>query len=521
MNHLLRPLLLATALFSLGCPDKDTGDTDMGTDITEGTDPDTAGDMGTDTDAGTDSDVGTDADTDTAGGCVATVTAEVSWQDCMDNIDNDCNTIVDGDELGCSICPPLADPLHQDQEASCDDGIDNDCNGFVDCADFRCLGDAACPDETTDDLCSDGIDNDGNDRADCLSRECTESEDVTVCDSDDGVEDSADLCGDGLDNDGDDRVDCDDSDCDGIGYCVSFEEGGDCEDGVDNDGDALIDCDDFRGCGDSPFCSGEADDTTCADGADNDNDGAIDCADSDCYTDPAVTVCTAANEDCGNTLDDDADGLSDCTDPECADTCSVLECSPTNLFGSCEQDDYTCSSDGECVPPNPAVAGDVIVTEYLISPTTGEFIEVYNTTSEALNLAGCTVGDADADNHLIAQTVVVQPGGYATLAKDGDEAGFDADYIYAGGVALSGSDEARISCGQVVIDVIAWGTGDNGNDESFPAPASGVSVVLAPQVVTGSAADTANDMGSNWCIDTATYGADQTGSPGAANTCAN
>jgi hypothetical protein len=313
-------------------------------------------------------------------------------------------------------------------------------------------------------------------------------------------------------------VDCDDSDCDDIGYCVSFEDEALCEDGLDNDGDALIDCDDFRGCSDTAYCSGESDDTTCADGLDNDNDGDIDCADRDCYADPAITVCTSVNEDCGNTLDDDADGLSDCTDPECADECNVLPCSPANLFGSCEAGGYTCSTDGECVPPNPTAAGDVIVTEYMIAPTSGEFIEVHNATNTPLNLGGCTVGDLDSDNHTIAQSVVIDPGGYATRAKDADDAGFDADYIYSG-VALSGSDEARISCGGVLIDVIAWGTGGNGNDEAFPSPSSGTSVALSPTALAGAAPHTANDDGINWCIDAGTY-VDRTGSPGLANTCA-
>ncbi len=517
MNRLLRSLLLGAALCTLGCPDKDTGDTDLGTDTAEGTEVDTDTDVGTDTD--TEGDTDPDTDPDTNDDCVASVTAEVSWQDCSDNVDNDCNAVFDGDELGCSICPPIGDPLRQDGETSCDDGIDNDCNGFADCADFACLGDAACPDENTNDLCSDGIDNDGNDRTDCLSRECTESPDVTVCDSDDGVENTATLCGDGLDNDGDDRVDCDDSDCDEVGYCVSFEEEELCEDGLDNDGDALIDCDDFRGCSDSPHCNGEDDDAACTDGLDNDNDGSIDCADNNCYANPAITVCTSVNEDCGNTLDDDGDGLSDCTDPECASACESEPCSPSNLFGSCSEDGFSCSTDGECVPPNPSVAGEVIVTEYMISPTQGEFIEVYNTTGGPLNLGGCTVGDLDTDNHTIADTVIVESGGYATLAKNAAEAGFVPDYVYAGGVALSGGDEARISCGEQLIDVIAWGDSDNGNDDTFPAPAGGISVALSPTVVTDADPEIANDAGSNWCIDSGTYPGG-TGSPGLANTCA-
>jgi hypothetical protein len=230
-------------------------------------------------------------------------------------------------------------------------------------------------------------------------------------------------------------------------------------------------------------------------------------------------VCTSANEDCGNTLDDDADGFSDCTDPECASECEALPCSTTNLFGSCDAGGFTCSGDGECVPPNPSVVGDVIVTEYMISPTSGEFIEVYNTTSGTLNLGGCTVGDLDSDNHTIADTVIIDPGGYATLAKDGTDAGFDADYVYAGGVALSGADEARISCGDLLIDVIAWGSGDNGNDSTFPSPSGGTSVALSPIVIAGAAPELANDFGSAWCIDSGSY-ADRTGSPGLPNNCA-
>jgi len=69
---------------------------------------------------------------------------------------------------------------------------------------------------------------------------------------------------------------------------VSLE---DCEDAIDNDGDGDIDCDD-EDCEDRSSCvvtesledTAVADPEDCNDGIDNDNDGAIDCEDDDCST---------------------------------------------------------------------------------------------------------------------------------------------------------------------------------------------------------------------------------------------
>ena len=90
-------------------------------------------------------------------------------EDCTDGIDNNCDGLVDTQDVNAIGCPPDCTDVDgdtyspdggtcgqtdcNDNNASvkpgayeaCDDGVDNNCNGQTDCNDSSCSGDPACP----------------------------------------------------------------------------------------------------------------------------------------------------------------------------------------------------------------------------------------------------------------------------------------------------------------------------------------------------------------------------------------
>ena len=107
-----------------------------------------------------------------------------------------------------------------------------------------------------------------------------------------------------------------------------------CSNGIDDDGDSYVDCDDYD-CDDDASCGGTGEDEICDDGVDNDGDSYIDCDDYDCDDDSS----------CGS----DDGGSTDCNE-------SILE----NLFFS----------------------------EYAEGSSNHKYLEIYNNSSETINLCG-------------------------------------------------------------------------------------------------------------------------------------
>lgn len=108
---------------------------------------------------------------------------------CTDNIDNDCDTLVDAADPGCAV-PPV--------EEACFDQGDNDNDGLTDCADPDCAGEenGSC-DTGLSGPCAEGEVQCVNGASACVQQEFPRTE----------------ICDDGRDNDCDGATDATDSDC--------------------------------------------------------------------------------------------------------------------------------------------------------------------------------------------------------------------------------------------------------------------------------------------------------------------
>jgi hypothetical protein len=196
---------------------------------------------------------------------------------CSDNIDNDCDSLVDAADPGCT-----AGPIEQ----ACFDGQDDDGDGLVDCADPDCA-------DAVGGTCDTG-----------LAGSCAAGQGRCVAGAAACVQlvfPQPEICADGVDNDCDGVTDGADPDC----QAPPVEQA--CFDGQDDDGDGLIDCAD-------PDCAdavGGTCDTglagSCAAGQTLCVDGAAAC----------VQLVFPQREVCADGVDNDCDGVTDGADPDC------------------------------------------------------------------------------------------------------------------------------------------------------------------------------------------------------------
>jgi len=87
---------------------------------------------------------------------------------------------------------------------------------------------------------------------------------------------------------------------------------------------------------------------------------------------------------------------------------------------------------------NAATVGALLISEVMANPAAvgdaaGEWFELYNPTGEVINLRDITIGDDGRDRHRIDTDLLILPGHFLTLARNGDPSlngGFTADYAY-------------------------------------------------------------------------------------------
>ncbi len=329
-----------------------------------------------------------------AGALVNQCTPGTPTAETCNNIDDDCNGVIDniaavvtncgvgacattGQQVcqnGATVntCTPLAAGVEGPfGTASCGDGRDNDCDGTTDAADQGCVQQCV----PTTEIC-DGVDNDCDGQIDegiapvtincgvgaCATsgqRVCVNGRLADQCTPlPAGVEGpfGTATCADGIDNDCDGIVDAADQNC--VLVCVPTPE---ICDGKDNDCNGVIDdniaatpttcgvgacanngqrvCQNGqlvdtcqpRPAGAEQFGVG----TACSDNIDNDCDTLVDAADPGCFT-PAPAV----EQACFDGVDNDLDGRVDCADPDCA-TAVDAACN-TGLAGPCAAGQTKC-----------------------------------------------------------------------------------------------------------------------------------------------------------------------------------
>ena len=166
---------------------------------------------------------------------------------------------------------------------------------------------------------------------------------------------------------------------------------------------------------------------------------------------------------------------------------------------------------------NPAVPDTIVVNEIMQNPravgdSNGEWFELFNTTTEDIDIDLWTVADNDRDSFAINNggPLVVPAGGFLLFSNNADmntNGGLQVDYEYSGMFLSNGADELVLfDNGLTEVDRVEW---DGGS--TYPDP-TGASMALI---------DTSSDnnVGSNWCEAASTYGDGDAGTPGLVNDC--
>ena len=142
----------------------------------------------------------------------------------------------------------------------------------------------------------------------------------------------------------------------------------------------------------------------------------------------------------------------------------------------------------------------------IVSDAVGEWFEVHNPNDFAVDLEGWIIRDHDTNFHVIAQSVVVDPGTYVVLGRDAANPGPPHAYVYDNVVLHNGSDQLVLANPTgTTVDQVSW------NNIEFPA-IPGASMSL--RSLTSN-----NDTGENWCPAWTAFGAGDLGTPGADNAC--
>ena len=398
-------------------------------------------------------------------------------------------------------------------------------------------GDAADADEIVEPECTDDADCD--DGMICTTNTCTDGECVfqaiAGCCSDDAA------C--------DDGDECTDDSCEAnANACVNVLNGTCCAEDTD--------------CDDGDLCTTDACDAgLCANlstGVEGCCNADVDCDDGDlCTTDKCSleNVCGAiAIVGCCN-VDDDCEDGNPCTTSTCnaANACDDVTLADETACGDalvCYEgaciDDPVCGDgvqgfneacdDGNTKPGDGCSmtcgvesfnVGDIIFTEFMANPSQvldadGEWIELYNTTGEDIDINGWHLAESNKNPHIIwsDEPVIVPAGGYLILTLTCDPAGnggIEPGYCYEGGIVdevvnpliilNNDVDQVSLSWNAQVIDTLDY------DDSAGWSVGNGVSTQLSAGLLDG----VSNNLGTNWCAATEPYGDGDLGTPGTAN----
>jgi beta-lactamase superfamily II metal-dependent hydrolase len=156
-------------------------------------------------------------------------------------------------------------------------------------------------------------------------------------------------------------------------------------------------------------------------------------------------------------------------------------------------------------------AGQVVINEVMADPnavidTDGEWFEVTNRGTSAVNIQGWTIAGNNDTNHTITGSVTIPARGYVVLARNGSSGlngGVVASYAYGTMTMANTADWIALRDGSgASVDSVSWST-------AMPAGSS--------RGVTDPDADNLDAKGPNWHTSAVSYGSGDKGTPGAQN----
>ena len=160
------------------------------------------------------------------------------------------------------------------------------------------------------------------------------------------------------------------------------------------------------------------------------------------------------------------------------------------------------------INPSIVVINEIMQNPLAVGDEFGEWFELFNNSTDPVNLMGWIIKDTDTDFHMISQSIVLSPGEFLVLSNNSDSTtngGLKVDYQYNNIVLDNSVDEIlMVSPTGVVADSVAY---DNG--VTFPNT-KGTSMALLNENMD-------NSFGLNWRESTLTFGDGDLGTPGLSN----
>lgn len=207
----------------------------------------------------------------------------------------------------------------------------------------------------------------------------------------------------------------------------------------------------------------------------------------------------------------DCSGTITATDALAVLRIAVGESLSSRCSASCQPDPGVSTTTTSMSPPQTAI---LVISEIMADPagvadSAGEWFEIINKGSTAVDLRGIVILDDGSDFHRIdaSNPVMIAPEQSFALARNADSSlngGLRADYVYDGVTLSNSSDELILMSGAAVIDRVAYVGG---------FVARGRSAALDP----ASTDAVSNDDPSAWCEAEGSYGPADAGTPGRAN----
>jgi hypothetical protein len=162
-------------------------------------------------------------------------------------------------------------------------------------------------------------------------------------------------------------------------------------------------------------------------------------------------------------------------------------------------------------------SGDLLITEIMFDPssltdTYGEWFEIYNNTTQPLNLEHLVISKSGTDRHIISAAITLASHAYQVLARNENAVSVNK-YVYGTSITLNNTG--------AILSVSNYGTdGTDGavicsvnyGGEGFPST-PGASICLNPESLNARE----ETVGTSWCVSSSIYSTGDLGTPGTSN----